>query len=230
MSKTIGFVFARAGSQGLRKKNIYPFLRKPLVAHSVELLKSITEVDLIFVSSDDKTILKIAEKYNVGIIKRPKYLASNKSSEWSAWRHAIKFVEKKYGQFSTFISIPPTAPLRIKKDVKKGLKKFNQSKCDMCISYTKSLRSPYFNIVTKGKDGSLRIFDKSKKIFNRQEVPDTYDISTLFYIANPKYVLSNSHLFDGKVVGVEIPKSRSIDIDDLQDLRIAEFLKKNKYS
>ena len=38
-------------------------------------------------------------------------------------------------------------------------------------------------------------------------------------ILNPKFILRNNHLFEGKVKGIEIPKSRSIDIDDLQDLK-----------
>ncbi len=228
MGKTVGFIFARGGSQGLRKKNIHPFLKQPLITHSIKFLKSIKKIDSIYVSSDNNTILEIAKKNKVNTIKRPLKLSSNNSSEWSAWKHGINYVKKKQGDFSTFVSIPPTAPLRTVNDIRKGLKKFESVDCDICISYTKSQRSPYFNIVKEYKKQYLKLFDKSYKISNRQDVPVTYDITTLFYIASPDYILNNSHIFDGKVVGVEIPKSRSIDIDDILDLKVAEFLKKYK--
>jgi len=43
------------------------------------------------------------------------------------------------------------------------------------------------------------------------------------------YILSADSIFDGTVRGFEIPKNRSIDIDDQVDFDIAKFLHKNHY-
>lgn len=225
MYKNIGFIFARGGSRGLPKKNIYPFLGKPLIQHTIEFAKSMNCFDAIFVSSDNKEILKIAELNDLPIIKRPKYLSNSKSPEWKAWQHAIKYVNRHYGEFKTFVCLPTTSPLREKRDLLKGLKEFNKKNCDVCLSYTKSSKSPYFNMAFKNHYEYLKIIKKSLKLHHRQTSPVTFDLCTLFYILNPKFILRNNHLFEGKVKGIEIPKSRSIDIDDLQDLKIAEFLK-----
>ena len=39
-----------------------------------------------------------------------------------------------------------------------------------------------------------------------------------------EFILNSSSMWDGTVVGVEIPRSRSIDIDDELDFSIAKFL------
>ena len=44
----------------------------------------------------------------------------------------------------------------------------------------------------------------------------------------PSYVEGCSSLFGGHVVGVEVPKERSIDIDDIFDFRFAETLMKEQ--
>ena len=224
MKKNISFIFARGGSKGIIGKNLTSFLGKPLIIHTIEFAKSIHQISDIFVSSDDKKILEVAKKNGVKTIKRPISLSLDKSSEWKAWQHAIKYVNKEYGAFNTFISLPTTGPLRKKTDLLNGLKKYNQSKFDICISYTKSNRNPYFNMVTKKNNGELKIVNNGKNIVTRQAAPLTYDITTLFYIADPLYILNNTNMFEGRVTGIEIPKSRSIDIDDIQDLKIAEFL------
>ena len=51
--KTFCFIFARGGSKGIHKKNIKNLLGKPLIAYSINLAKEISEIDKIFVSTDD---------------------------------------------------------------------------------------------------------------------------------------------------------------------------------
>ena len=112
--KIFCFIFARGGSKGIPKKNILPIAGLPLLVHSINLAKSLSEVDKIFVSTDCEEISKIAKHQNVQVIKRPFELAQDDSSEWEAWQHAIKYVQSNYEKFDKFLSLPTTAPLRIR--------------------------------------------------------------------------------------------------------------------
>ena len=222
--KIYAFIFARGGSKGVPKKNVKMLMGKPLIAYSIEIAKEIESIDKIFVSTDDVAISKVALSYGAEVINRPIELAKDDSPEWLSWIHAIDWVEKKYGDFDIFLSLPTTSPLRSKVDVENCLKSIN-SKSDVVIGITKSSKSPWFNMVKINKDKSLSILmDSGSKVNNRQESPKSYDITTVAYVTKPEFVKNSKGIFDGKVFGVEIPLERAIDIDTKLDFEIAEYL------
>ena len=96
MKSIKAFIFARGGSKGLPNKNILPLEGLTLVERAILVAKSINEIDQIFLSTDSKKISEVAEKYDIELIKRPSYLASDNSPEWLSWQHAIKYVQKKW--------------------------------------------------------------------------------------------------------------------------------------
>ena len=61
----------------------------------------------------------------------------------------------------------------------------------------------------------------------RQDTPEMFDITTVCYVGNPNFILEKKSIFEGRVVGVEIPTERAIDIDTPLDFQIAEFLHKS---
>ena len=226
--KTFCFIFARGGSKGIIKKNIRTLFGHPLISYSLILAKEISEIDQIFVSTDCDEIAGIASKYGVNIIKRPANLAEDNSPEWLAWVHAVEYAFEKYGSFTKFLSLPATAPLRSKEDVRNCLEKF-KSKNDVILTMTDANRNPWFNMVKKNKKGLIELAVKSiEKLFSRQDAPPVYDLTTVAYVLDPNFILENNSLWDGNVHGVFIPKERALDIDSEYDLKLAEYLiKKN---
>ena len=68
------------------------------------------------------------------------------------WKHASKFVEKKYGDFDYFLSLPATNPLRKLSDIKKFIKKCeNRNKNKIFISISKLKKNILENIVFKSE-------------------------------------------------------------------------------
>ena len=222
--KTFCFIFARGGSKGIHKKNIKNLLGKPLIAYSINLAKEISEIDKIFVSTDDNEIAEIASSYGANIIKRPSAISKDDSSEWLAWVHAIEWVYKEYGNFSKFLSLPATAPLRSRLDVIKCLKQL-KSRNDVILTITEANRNPWFNMVKKNQNGLLELaVNSTKGIFRRQDAPLVYDLTTVAYVLNPSFILENKSIWDGDVNGIFIPKERALDIDTDYDFKIAEYL------
>ena len=79
--------------------------------------------------------------------------------------------------------------------------------------------------VTKNTNGDLGLVMKNTSIARRQDVPDSFDISTVAYVARPTFILSSCSMWQGKVRGVEVPQERAIDIDTYVDYQVANFLK-----
>ena len=220
------FVFARGGSKGLPGKNKLKIKNIPLLAHGINQAKQIKEIKGIFVSSECSDIGGIAVSYGAEWIKRPPELATDFSPEWLSWQHAINYVKNKKGSFKYFLSLPATAPLRSIEDIKKALNNLKED-VDIIVSMTKSKRSPWFNMVTKDKKGRIKIIMDETYFKRRQDAPLCYDLTTAFYFAKTEFILNANNIWEGKVLGVEIPEERGIDIDNSYDFNIAKFIAEN---
>lgn len=223
MKKIYAFIFAKEISTRLKNKNLKKIDNKSLVEHSILCAKKIKNISKIFVSSDSKKILNIAKRHNVNFIKRPSKLCKKSSNEIYSWQHAIKYLKKKKDLFDIFLSLPPTAPLRSKNDIKRLISSFVRNRSDITITATRTNRFPFFNMIEVKKKGFVKLATKIKKKPNLNKF---FEITTVGYISYPEYILRIQNYFSGKVCYVEIPRVRSIDIDDKLDLDIARCLYK----
>jgi len=231
MTTSYAFVFARRGSKGLPGKNIKPLLGKPLIQYSIEVALQTSGIDKVFVSTDDNDIAKVSRSVGAIVIDRPVELAQDDSPEWQAWKHAISWVEQRYGKFEEFISLPATSPLRSVKDVETAMLRKSNIGADICIAITPANRSPYFNMVKESGNNLIELVNKpTNSISRRQDAPEVFDITTVVYVANVEFVLNNNNLFDGTVTSIEVPKHRAVDIDDRYDFNFAESILSNTFN
>ena len=227
--KTFAFILARGGSKGLPKKNILSLGGLPLIAHSILSAKKNQMIDDVFVSTDSNEIAEVSSSYQAKIIKRPKELAQDESSEWLAWIHAINFIHEQGLEFNKFISLPATAPLRADEDISSCLLAL-KGDVDVVITVTPANRNPSFNMVKRDNKGISEPVIKSDSV-RRQDAPLVYDMTTVAYVTTPQYILNKKNLFEGNTYSVIIPKDRAVDIDDEVDFLLAEklFERKNDF-
>lgn len=187
-------------------------------------------VSKVFVSTDDEDIAEISKSLGAGVIKRPYELSQDDTPEWLAWKHAINWVNERYGKFNEFISLPATSPLRSVKDVDAAVQKRTEVGADICIAVTLASHSPYFNMVKfKGNDFVELVNKPIDSIARRQDTPVIFNITTVVYVASVDFIMKNKSLFDGNVTTIEVPKDRSIDIDDIYDFNFAELILKRSF-
>jgi len=227
MSKVIALIFARGGSKGVRRKNIKPLNKKPLILYTLELAKKSNLFDHIFVSTEDKEIADIVLKSGVGVIKRPRYLASDTSPEFKSWKHAVKYLESKKIDSKKIVILPTTSPLRNTSDIKRAISKLN-NKSDIIISIAETDHNPYFNMVKIDDKDLIEIASKNQKINRRQDSPKIYNITTVVYATTASYIKKSTGIFDGKVRAVKIPVERAMDIDSNYDFYMTELQIKDK--
>jgi len=228
METNFAFIFARKGSKGLPHKNVKILANKPLIQYSIEHALSSKKISNLFISTDCNEIRKIAQYHGISTIVRPKHLATDSSPEWLSWRHAVDWVEKKFGKFDNFISLPATSPLRSTEDIDNAIKQRIYQDADICIGITETNHNPYFNMVEIGSDNLLKISKSTDNaIFRRQDVPKVYNITTSVYVAKPSFIRNKAGIFDGNVTSITIPKKRSVDIDDIYDFKYAEMILMN---
>lgn len=94
MANVVAIIPARGGSKGLKNKNIYPLMGKPLIYYTIEAAKKSKLVDRIIVSTDSEEIRDIA----IGLgaeapFIRPSHLANDTASSESVLEHAVTWLE-----------------------------------------------------------------------------------------------------------------------------------------
>ena len=224
----VGFIFARGGSQGVLGKNIRLLSGKPLIAYAIETAFKSEFISRVVVSTDDEKIARVAQDCGAETpFVRPKELAQNNSPEWLAWQHAIRTLQEKDDgrELDVFVSIPPSAPLRATEDVDNCIHSFLDSDVDVVITVKKASRHPSFNMITMDEQNCAKlVLPLDKQIIRRQDAPPVYDMTTVAYVASPKFIMESDAIFDGKVKSVVIPEERALDIDTELDFKFAEFL------
>lgn len=223
----VALICARGGSKGLPGKNIRPLAGRPLIAWAIAQASAVKRIRRVIVSTDSEEIAAVAREAGAEVpFLRPATLAQDRSPEWLVWRHMLDYLREEEGEYpDALVVVPATAPLRITDDLERCLDEYERGGADMIITVTDAHRSPYFNMVKTREDGTVGlVIPPEGSIARRQDAPVVYDMTTVAYVARPKFVMEHDGTFKGRVRAVQIPAERALDIDTLLDFRIAEFL------
>jgi CMP-N-acetylneuraminic acid synthetase len=221
------FIFARGGSKGLPGKNIKSLAGKPLIGWAISQALAVERISRVVVSTDDVDIARVARECGAQVpFLRPDALANDTAPELDAWCHALESLRDLEGVLpDPFISVPATSPLRLPQDIAACLDLYSEGRSDLVLAVTQAHRNPWFNMVRRRDDGtSVLVNNPEGSVVRRQDAPRVHDVTTVAYIADPRFVLKHCGLFAGRVGAVEVPVERSIDIDTRLDFEIAEFL------
>jgi N-acylneuraminate cytidylyltransferase len=220
----VALIPARGGSKGLKKKNLHPVNKKPLILWTIESAISAHSLKKIFVSSDDNSILKIASNEGVNCIIRPTNLAEDSSSMESVIMHSIEQIDKQGIKFKYLVLLQPTSPLRDSTDIDEACKKFIQLKADSLISVT-NVENSVLKTLVSDNDGFLSAaFDNKFPSMNRQELPLAYKPNGAIYIIDKKLFLDSQTFFQNNTAMYEMNADKSIDVDSIEDINIIEKL------
>lgn len=211
-------------------KNTRLLAGKPLIAYAIEVGLACPSVDRVIVSTDGEEIADLARHYGADVpFIRPSHLASDESPELLSWKHALKYLRENHEPLfpDAFVSLPVTAPLRQIGDVERCIETFKaRDNIDVVVTVKRVEPSPYFTMVSLDKANRVRRFiDDGPRAYRRQDCPIVHEIVPLVYVARPQFILDldEPDYLSGRVVGVEVPRDRSIDIDTELDFSLAEF-------
>lgn len=229
-NKILGLILARGGSKGIKEKNIIKLCGKPLIAWTINSALKSTKLTEVMLSTDSPKIAKIGKKLGVNVpFLRPSKYAKDNSSSVDAIEHAIRWLKKR-GKIYKFVTLlEPTSPLRDHKDIDKAVSKIIKSKADSLVSVSKaeSLNPAY--LYKKSKTDKIIPFKfYNKKYIRRQNAETVYFLEGSIYISKVLTLLKRKTFCHKNTLMYEVPKWKSIEIDDSLDLILAKAIIKNK--
>jgi len=230
MKKLNALIPIRGGSKGIPHKNIKIINGKPLFSYVLDAAQDIEFLDYIIVSSEDKKILDEVNYYilreygeyrNIILDKRLEELARDDSRSIDV----AKYIIKKYPS-KALILLNACCPLTTRDDITKAIKLFLKTNCDSVVSLVEDF-SCHSSKVCLLDDEQRVLANGNFKTGERQRLDKIYKRNTAVYLAK-KEVIESETFFGKDTRGYIMPKFRSVDINDMFDFELAEFLLKKQ--
>ena len=218
----LAIIPARGGSKGIPRKNLRSLCGKPLIYYSIKnALSSRFKLD-VYVSSEDKEILSIAEKLGAKTIQR-----ENSESEdattldpviFKGWQKA-EISEKK--TYDIVVTLQPTSPLLKVDSLDNAINQILENQeIDTIISAVNDT-----HLTWKQEDGQFK--PNYEKRVNRQLLPQVFKESGGFLITRAEIITENNRIGQ-KVKLFCLPDKESIDIDNYSDWVLCDYYLRRK--
>lgn len=220
--RKIAIITARGGSKRIPRKNIKPFLGKPILAYSIEAAAGSGLFDEIMVSTDDAEIAEIAERHGAKVpFMRSPETANDFATTNDVLLEVLAEYEKRGQRFDVGCCIYPTAPFVTAEKLRKAMEMLLNSDADTLIPVVAFSYPPQRAMIVK--DGRL-VFEYPEYMDSRSQdlTPHYHDVGQ-FYCFRVEAYKRNRKLMLGNILPFEIPETQVQDIDSQTDWEIAEI-------
>ncbi len=220
LKNIVAIIPARAGSKGLKNKNIIDLCGKPLMAYSIEAALKAEVFSRVIVSTDSERYAEIAKDYGAEVMMRDEELASDTATTYMV----VENILKKMGDIDYFVLLQPTSPLRNEEHIREAVQLFEEKleKFDFLASVKEAEHASVL-VRPIEEDMSLKHFDTDFSTYRRQGYKE-YSPNGAIFIAKPDAYLEQKHFFGERSVGYIMDKYSSADIDDQIDYELAKVL------
>jgi len=228
---TLAIIPARAGSKRLKNKNILPLQGKPLITYTIEAAISSGVFDNICVTTDSESIIQIAQSMGLNVpFKRPDILSGDNASSMDVILHAIEFYEKNMNmKYDAVCLLQPTSPLRSASDISNAFDFFVTKGANSVISVTPADHpKQYYGQMGPGRE-MTEFVNNLDGLTRSQDLNEFYRLNGAIYFAKSDVLKQQKSFYlNERCFGFIMAKENSVDIDDLFDFEITEFLLSKK--
>lgn len=223
--KNLCIIPARGGSKRIPRKNVKPFLGKPMLAYSIEAALTTKLFDEVMVSTDDEEIAIVARQYGAKVPFMRSMETANDFATTADVLHEVINKYKELGQeFDNFCCIYATAPMIQSKDIISAFSRLQSS--DFTKVYpVVQFSYPIWRCLDLAEDGSIKRHWPEFENSRSQDLPKEYhDTGTFYWYKTNEWLAGNI-----KVGGIEVDEITIQDIDTETDWKIAEMKYKLLY-
>ena len=219
---------ARGGSKGIVNKNMHHLNGVPLLKYTIDACKHSRYIDQFVISTDSDAIIEYCIHLGISYVSRPNDLAQDASPTLPAIQHAYFKSDIFTNKSSTdiILTLQPTSPLRKSHHIDEAIEIFNRyPSADSLVSCIECPHSSVPQSLMKlNKDGYLVPYINNTNIPLRRQEKDSFIIRNGAAIYITRSSKLHKFIFGGNVIPYFMNKISSIDIDDMEDLLIAQSI------
>ena len=218
----IAIIPARGGSKRIPRKNIKPFLGKPIIAYSIEAAIQSGLFDEVMVSTDDEEIAQIAQEYGAKV----PFIRSEKNADDHAVladvvHEVLSLYQEQNKSFDSVCCLLPTAPFVTSERLTDSCHKLKNESLDAVFPVL-----PFSFPIQRSleiSDGLIKMVWEEHMNSRSQDLEKRYHDAGQFYWLRTSSFLEEKKLFMAKSGGVIISELEAQDIDTETDWQLAEL-------
>jgi N-acylneuraminate cytidylyltransferase len=220
--KSVAIITARGGSKRIPRKNIKPFLGRPILEYSIEAALQADMFHEVMVSTDDEEIAHVAKRAGA---KVPFMRSESTSNDFATTADVIAEVIGSYERigmsFSQVCCIYPTAPFVTANAIKTAMMLLEQEKADCVIPVVKYSFPPQRGVVINNGRLTPKCPESMSK--RSQDLEPMYHDCGQFYCLNVESFKKQRAIWMENVVPFIQDEINVQDIDTPEDWKLAEM-------
>lgn len=222
----IAIIPARGGSKRIPKKNIIDFFGKPMIAHTIEAIFESKVFDYVMVSTDDAEIAEIAKKYGAEVpFLRDEHFDDHSTVSDVVYTTLNRLKAECNLNFDQVAMIMANCPLKTSQDILEASENFEKSGASFqlsCVDY--GWLNPWWaHKIDKNGKGEKLFKDTFKR---SQDLDNLYCPTGVIWLAIVKDFFKEKTFYGTGYRFYPLPWKSSVDIDNYEDLDMAEVLYK----
>lgn len=217
----IAIIPARGGSKRIPRKNIKPFMGKPIIAYSIEAALRSGLFDEVMISTDDEEIAEVSRRYGA---KVPFMRSAETSNDYAGTADVILEVLKMYKEqgreFDTVCCIYPTAPFVTADRLIEAYSKLTGGIDSVftCVAYSYPVQRS-LHIV----DGKICMVYPEYAASRSQDLEPIYHDAGQFYAARTSSFIQERTFWGKNTASLVLSELEVQDLDTLTDWALAEM-------
>ena len=220
--KRLCIIPARGGSKRIPRKNIKPFMGKPIIAYSIEASLESGVFDEVMVSTDDEEIAGIARQYGASV---PFLRSAETANDYATTVDVLLEVVNKYkelGQeFDTICCLYSTAPFVTSDRLKEASAKINDSvdACFTIVQYSYPIQRSLRINVAEYVEMKFPEHLKSRT----QDLEKVYHDAGQFYFVKTEALINEKTVWCKRTTPLILSELEVQDLDTETDWQLAEM-------
>jgi YrbI family 3-deoxy-D-manno-octulosonate 8-phosphate phosphatase len=213
----VAIIPARGGSKQVPRKNVLPVGGVPLVQRAVATALASQLVDRVIVSTDDAEIAGLARAAGARVVDRPAALSGDSASSEAALLHALDALAD---DAEVVVFLQATSPFIDGAALDRAIERVSSGREDVGFSAIET----FAFLWQQSPTGAVGVNHDHRSRPRRQDRDAHYQETGAFYVMDVAGFKQSTHRFFGRV-GFEItPESGSLEIDNVEQLALAQAL------
>jgi N-acylneuraminate cytidylyltransferase len=220
--KTLCIIPARGGSKRIPRKNIKPFMGKPIIAYSIEAALNSNVFDKVMVSTDDEEIARVARHYGAEV---PFMRSAETAGDYASTADVLTEVLERYKaegiSFDAFCCLYSTAPFVTPERLHDAFALLTDG-VDALFSMVEYSYPIQRSLKVNG-DGFVEMNYPEHRSSRSQDLEKTYHDAGQFYFVKTQAFLSEKTLWCRRTVPFVLSELEVQDLDTETDWKLAEM-------
>ena len=220
--KNLCIIPARGGSKRIPRKNIKPFLGKPIIAYSIEAALNADIFDEVMVSTDDEDFADVANKYGASVpFLRSEATSNDYATTVDVLLEVVDMYKQQGKEFDVVCCLYSTAPFVTAERLKEASCKLSDQ-VDGCFTVVE-YSYPIQRSLRLNEQGLIEMRYPEHLKSRTQDLEKTYHDAGQFYFMKTAAMVQEKTVWCKRTEPLVLSELEVQDLDTLTHWQLAEM-------